>query len=243
MKKLLYLFTVLCAVSCLAQTGEHQFVVSEGVLTNELKKEINDLKSRHIPLYEDEKYVVRKTCGGEWGGSVWFKNKSTGIEYSADATCPVSVNKLDSKYYVTASLAHLTGSCRVLEISEPDSMAIFKMPPPRSKKGRKKLYYVGDGESNSEKGTKTLSEKYGLLAKGSFLYHDELYHIVGTHSRLFVAKIQDQEFSEVKVITTEDTFTYDDHIVRTKDGHLMIPIKAGYLDVFENRIVILRPAR
>lgn len=44
---------------------------------------ISDLKLpvSKVPIYEDDKYIVRRTCAGEFGGTVWFKNKQTGLEW------------------------------------------------------------------------------------------------------------------------------------------------------------------
>ena len=57
-------------------------------------------------LLEDRLYVVTSTCSGEFGGSVHFTNKKTGISRSAAACCVRSVNKLKGKYYVSNSLSH-----------------------------------------------------------------------------------------------------------------------------------------
>ena len=233
-------FAILFSISSCGQPSEAQFIVSEAVLTDELKQEIEVLKKRASLLYEDEDYSVRGTCSGEWGGSIWFKNKKTGIEYSSEATCPVSVNKLNGTYYVTASLGHMSGSCEVLEITQPDSMEVFRMPQPRKKHGKKTLYYVGDTESKSTRGIRKIVDKFDMLVLGSFVFQGELFHIVTDDNKTYVATIRGQEFSELKIITTENIFTYDQTVVRTSKRHLMIPIKGGYLDVFENQIVILK---
>lgn len=45
------------------------------------------------PLFEDDKFIVASTCSGEWGGSVYFKDKRTKKVYTAQATCVVNVKK------------------------------------------------------------------------------------------------------------------------------------------------------
>jgi hypothetical protein len=121
-------FTI-CSVS-FGQTRK-LFEVNEVLIKDSTQfKTERDFIKRDTAFFEDETYLVRKTCSGEWGGTIWFKNKISGIEYSCEATCPVIVNKLNGKYYVTSTLAHMFGFSEVIEISRPDSMAVFKLPEP-----------------------------------------------------------------------------------------------------------------
>ena len=41
-------------------------------------------------FYEDENYKVRETCSGEWGGTIYFKDKKTNLETAASATCVIN---------------------------------------------------------------------------------------------------------------------------------------------------------
>lgn len=232
--------TLLIPVASFAQNTDSLFEVSKGVLAPDVRTKIEKQKKTQLNLYEDGNYIVRATCSGEWGGSIWFKNKGTGIEYSASATCPVSVNKINDKYYVTNSLAHLSGSCEILEISQPDSMEIFQLPPPRKQKGKKVYRFVGDDESKSRQGTRKVIDSHSTLALGSFVLNGDLFHIITDDHETFVARIVNQKFEKVKFITSEQIFTYDDKIVTTEDGHIFLPISGGYLEVFENRIAILK---
>ena len=239
MRATIYLiWTFLLPTVSIGQTTD-LFKVSEGIITDSLRSQIEAWKKSKPTFYEDEVYLVSKTCSGEWGGTVKFKNKMTGIEYASSATCPISVNKISNIYYVTNSLGHLSGSCEVLEIRRPDSMKIFKIPPPRKIKG-KKVFYVGDDESNSTKGTKKLIGNYGMLILGSFLFRGNLFHIVRNDKETYIATIENEKFKSIKFLTNQNTFTYDNEIMKTKDGHLLIPISGGYLDIFNNEVTILR---
>lgn len=60
--------------------------------------------------------LVSKSCRGEFGGTIKFKSKKTGIEYCCASTCPVVVNKVSGKYIVTNTLAHMRGFSELIEI-------------------------------------------------------------------------------------------------------------------------------
>src|ERR1700754_453671 len=50
------------------------------------------------PIFEDENYVVASTCSGEFGGTIYFKDKKTNKVYESSATCVVSVKKNKNRY-------------------------------------------------------------------------------------------------------------------------------------------------
>lgn len=201
-------------------------------------------KNRYPGFFEDEKYKVTRTCSGEWGGSIWFKNKQGGITRSCEATCPVCVNKLNGKYYVTATLAHLSGFSEILEIDHPDSMRIFKMPKPRRIRGKKFVRYVGDSESKSRRGARVLVDSVGILTLGSFPYQGRLYYIVTDFKKTFVAKITADRFVTLDTVSSVSLWTYDPTMTRTVDDHYVMffanSAAMGYIDIFENKIAVYR---
>lgn len=221
------------------------FVINE-VFTQDssLYKTERDFIKQDTVFFEDENYTVRKTCSGEWGGTIWFKNKVTGIEYSCEATCPVIVNKVNGKYIVTSTLAHMIGFSKVIEINNPDSMAVFKLPEPRQKKGKRKLYYIGDDESKSKKGTNILVDSVRVITIATFPYNDQLFHIVTDFKKTFISKIENNRFVTVDTISNTSILTYDPEVIRTIDGHYIVffgnSVTKGYIDIFENKINVFR---
>ena len=242
-KTILIFWILFCSVNAICQT-DRIFHISEGVITTSLQKEIDSLKNLNAIFYEDNQYLVTRTCSGEWGGTVKFENKKTGKVYACSATCAVSVHKIDRKYYVTSTLAHGSGSCEVIEITDPEEMEIYKATKPRKVKG-KKVKYVGDDESKSNYGTKKLIDSYGKMILGSFVFEGHFFHIVKERKRDFkhqlsIAKIENGEFKIAQIITHEDVFTYDRNVLKFNNGRIMIPIKGGYLDIYGNEIKILK---
>ena len=160
-------------------------------------KKIKDFIRHDTIFYQDEKYSVRKTCRGEWGGTVWFKSKISGIEYSCEATCPVIINKIDEKYIVTNYSAHGCGGSDIIEIEFPDSMDIFKQPEPRIEKRRRKIINYGnyshEFESKSRKGTKLVIDTNCVMILLSFPFQEQLYHIVRDSKILYLSQIKNNK--------------------------------------------------
>jgi len=194
-------------------------------------------------FFEDDSYLVRSTCSGEWGGTIWFKNKKTGIEYSCSATCPVVVNKINGKYIVTCTLAHLSGSTEILEIENPDSMSIFRLPEPRQKKGKKLLRYVGDDESKSTIGAKKILDCVGVQTLASFPIDGKLYHVITNFHETFLSTIENQEFTTIDTLLKRSIWTYGPRVIKTPDNHYVVFFSNsktnGYLDIIEDKIKII----
>lgn len=229
-------------ITCNGQTNK-QFVIKKFIDSNRVLSMIKDVKVDKDNIFEDSVYIVSKSCSGEWGGTIKFKNKQTGIEYSAASTCPVVVNKLNNKYYITNTLAHMGGFSEILEISHPDSLEIFKLPKPRSKKGKTVIRYVGDDESKTTKGTRKLLDSIGILTLASFPYQEKLFHIVTNFEKTFLAKIENNKFVTIDAISDKDIRTYDPEVFKTKDNHFIVLFSnqdvKGYFDIFENKILVL----
>lgn len=230
--------------SCLGQSNK-QFVIKEFIKNDSLpNRNRADYKGDGPNIYDDEKYIVSKTCSGEWGGTIKFKNKKSGIEYSAASTCPVVVNKLDGKYYITNTLAHLSGFSEILEISNPDSMTVYELPKPRKKKGKKILRYVGDDESKSTKGTKQLVDSIGVLTLASFPYNGHLYHIVTDFRKTFLATVENNKFVTIDTVSNESIWTYNPEAFKTEENHLLVFFDnneaKGYLEIWNNQIMVVR---
>jgi hypothetical protein len=215
-------------------------------------KNSTDFDRLDTAFFQDENYYVRRTCSGEWGGSIWFKNKKTGIEYSCAATCPVGVNKVENKYVVTTSLCHFQCYSSVFEIENPDSMNIFQTPEQErvisrwgwqkrrwQKWGFRKLYYAyhaGDHESKSRKGTNNIVDTIGVNILLSFPYKEQLYHIVSDGNKLYLSSLVNRKLSTIDTIYdglqnfykyenengTKIRISYSTKSFKTKDNHYVV---------------------
>jgi hypothetical protein len=242
MKGLLLILILVFASSCF---GQETFIISETISIDSFSK-LDKVKFKidKNNIFEDSIYIVSKSCSGEWGGSVKFKNKRSGIVYSAAATCPVTVTKLNGSYIVTNTLAHLRGSTEIIEIRNPDAMTVFELPKSRKKKGNVIVRYVGDDESKSTKGIQPFVDSIGVLTLATFPFHEHLYHIVTDFEKTYLTKVIDGNFVSLETISNESLWTYNPEVFVTLDKHYIVFFDnekaSGYLDVFENKIKVVR---
>lgn len=228
MKRLyLILFLFIAYFHVLAQSKDI-FKVQQTVI-----KENNGgrFKSANPNFYEDEDYVVQKTCMGEFGGIVIFKNKKTGIAYYCGATCPVIVNKMNGKYIVSNTLLHLSGFSEVIQIDNPAALQVLKPGKPTIGEG-------GNIEAGSTKGRKQVLDTMGVLILVSFPYEGELYHITTDFKNTYISKIEGNKFVNIGLVANESFWSYRAEVIQTKENHYVIFFgnNKGYLDIFGDQI-------
>ena len=195
-------------------------------------------------LYQDSSYIVSRTCSGEFGGTIIFSNRHTGVRYAAESSCPVAVNKVRGVYYVTSTLAHMLGRTRVLEIANPDSMAAHVSPQVVDELGRPRNMIIGEHESESTQGTQTLVDSVGVLTLASFVFDDELYHIVTALNHTDVAIVRGNRLVRVCSLSDASLHTYSPEMIVTDDGHVRVWFSnsktEGVLDIYGNQITVRR---
>lgn len=244
MNRLIFLLTIILTSNCFGQ-DRSKFVINEFINNDSINKlDRSQFKVNQNNIFEDSFFIVSKSCSGEWGGTIKFKDKKTGIEYSAASTCPVVVNKLNGKYYITNTLAHLRGFSELLEIADPKALTVFELPKPRKRKGRKIFRYVGDNESKSTKGTNQLIDSIGILTIATFPFQGQLYHIVTDYEKTYLTKIVDGKYETIDTISSQGLWTYDPEVFTTADNHYVIFFDnsdaKGYYDIYENNITVVR---
>jgi uncharacterized protein YegJ (DUF2314 family) len=157
------------------------------------------------PIFEDDKFIVTSSCSGEWGGSIYFKDKKNNKIYTSIATCVVSVKKLKNSYNVTATLAHLSGFSNVFDVDDPKSLKPYKKDTFKGKK----VIYVGDNESKSTKGTKQLVDSVGVETPVSFIYKDQLFYLLSKRNETFITNIQNNRFIILDKLSDVSIWSYN----------------------------------
>jgi hypothetical protein len=185
-----------------------------------------ELFSKDSAFYEDQEYIVLQTCNGEWGGSVVFKNKVTGLRYYCAADCPVMVSKLNGSYYITASLSHMGNTTSIIEIRNPKKLK------PEIPTGKKRL--VTDHDP-SMIGSVILADTVGIYTLVSFTLEGELYHVISDDEKGYVAIVKNGKFEIVQKLT-DYYLSNDKYIPRiTADGHCQLYFESrtgfGYIDI------------
>lgn len=206
------------------------------------KKEKSNFFNKNEIFYEDADYIVTRTCSGEWGGSIWFKNKMNGIEYSCKAVCPVAVNLIHGKYFVTNSLAHLDQYySEIIEIRNPELMTVFKPSEPIEIKGGLEYRHTGDLETKSRKGIKVVWSESGIMSICSFQYKGKLYNIMSKNGKTFLTTIKDNKLKILNQILEEQIWHSDTY--KDEKGNLIIPFENdkinGYIEIKGNLIKII----
>jgi hypothetical protein len=56
-----------------------------------------------LPVFEDDNWEITSVCNGEFGGTIYLKNKLTGVVTTNHAGCPGVINKLNDSFFVNIS--------------------------------------------------------------------------------------------------------------------------------------------
>lgn len=237
MRKLSYVLLLLSLINC--KNKSSVFEVKINHVSKNIIDELKHLKEEETNfsglLYKDEKYEVWKSCSGEWGGTVYFKNLQNEIVHYAVATCPVSVNKINGEYYVSNSLAHMQGFSKILEIADPEKMETTKKIP---------VYHpdiiTREYESESTLGTKKILDSTRVLIISSFVYNKKLYSIISDidGKKTTISELKNNRFETVSELP-EKIFYSEPIIVKKADNHLKLYFQhpqKGILEIRDNKI-------
>jgi len=170
-------------------------------------------KKENRPLYSDTAYEVTSTCSGEWGGTVYFINRKTGKKFACSATCPIMINRTDTSYIVTASLAHLMGSTEILEIPSPDQMQVYNYKP-----SKRRVKYAGENESTSRQGVKVLIDSMRVFTIGSYPIEGEILHVVTNFDQTYICRIRNGAFEVIQQLAESSFWSYRNQGWCSKDG-------------------------
>lgn len=196
------------------------------------KNRIENIKKENFNFYEDDLYICSKSCAGEFGGRVRFKNKLTGNESYIKATCPLIINKIDRNYYLSNTIRHLAGSSSVLQISNPDSLNEVEIY---------QSIYPWDFLPN--KIVEELLDTTGVIILLSFPYDKQLFHIISDYSEIYLAKIENKSIEKITTLSNQYPFTNTTEIIITNHNHFIVPLRwkrnKGHLDVVDNKIMVI----
>lgn len=186
-------------------------------------------------LYKDKEYDIWKSCSGEWGGTIYFRNKQTEKIHYAIATCPISVNKINGKYYVSNSLNHMYGSSDILEISDPEKMETTSEIPAYDPDIITREY-----EAKSHQGTNKLIDSSGVLIVTSFTYNKKLYSILSNieNTKTTVSELKDNKFYTVAELPVR-LFETQPIIIREAENYQKLYFQnpqKGVLEIKDNKI-------
>ena len=165
------------------------------------------------PFFEDERFIVRTCCVGEFGGAIFFTDKKTRRVYSCPSTCATIINKINGSYYVTNSLAHMSGSTEILKIVNPTKL--YELNADSLKNGCNwymQFVTLEDDYAEMKKfeiGTQKILDTIGVLTTTSFIFNNQLYHINTDFQKTFISKIQGDSLLLVDSIFNKPLWSYE----------------------------------
>lgn len=140
-------------------------------------------------FYEDDKFYVYPGCAGEFGGSIFFRDKQNGKTYSYFATCPLQVLKQDAAYIICNSMDHMYGSSSFLKIKDPTQLFLLEDEVQKTSD----IWYMNVDSLKdirnwpSISGVSDYAHAVGVLTLVSYQYLDKLYSIQYTDSSMYIA--------------------------------------------------------
>jgi hypothetical protein len=151
-----------------------------------IKSEWKEVKKVDDRVFEDNNYYATFLDFGEFGGTLWFKNKQTGIEYEM-ASGPPIINKLNGKYYVSTAK-------KVIEIENP-AMLNRAAQDSTYEIIKNKKWSMG---SRSMKGAKVIFidsvysnfRDYKFYIASSYVINNELKFVIVDSNSVYTAEIK-----------------------------------------------------
>jgi hypothetical protein len=214
---------ILSTYSCQSKTDFK--IVNNIISEKEFRKKEIEIKSKMDSIfYKDDIYTVFKQCHGEWGGIIVFENNETKKKFASISTCPISVQKMNNKYIVTNTLAHLSGVSYILEIENPEKLD---------------TYNEKFNKNTSENGTKKILDAFGTLTLTSFVYNNQLLFITTDFKKTYLSRINNSKFENLLEIKNEGIWCYNPETINYKDHKYIFFVNhenKGYFDIFQNKI-------
>lgn len=191
------LLFLLMLINCNKEPKVFEFTTE--TVDKNIVQELKQIKNQkpYGLVFQDEKYEVWNSCSGEWGGTIYFKNKHNGEIRYAQSTCTASVNKISDKYYISNASTHLYERSSILEIINPEKMELTLKLPPFHPEIETREY-----ETKSNLGTKTIVDSVGVSILTSFVYKNNLYSILKNYKNdlITISKVENYKFKTVQIL-------------------------------------------
>lgn len=163
--------------------------------------------------YKDNNYKIIGRCNGEFGGELLFLGKDTTKVFYLLCTCPLMVNYINNKYYITSALAHMNGLGKVTEISDPKTL--ISVPIDSLCLNWKSNYFKGKNpreiyEKLSKQGN-VLIDTCGVIFNLFYPYKKHNFVIYSNHKKTYLGEILNKKIIpldtlvDIRIYTTDDT--------------------------------------
>lgn len=155
-------------------------------------------------LFEDDEFIIYGDCNGEWGGTVYFYEKTTSKTFFSESTCTNSVIKTENGYEVLAHLGHSFGSSEIKLIKDPRKLTLAKSTEINTRIKGEALGYTDKSNAFDKK-----LDFYGVQIFSSFINKDKELYIVHLSDLTFIAEIKNNEIEIVNPLFFSDLYTHN----------------------------------
>lgn len=163
---------------------------------------------RPLKFFEDEAFEVFSACYGEWGGTIFFKDKQTGQFYEAMAACAKVMNKLDGSYYLTTNGGIV------------ENAIIYRIQDPRKLEKSQGLGQLEQMEgSQAQAGLETYFAARNMPNFISFVADGALFHLYANGGRPVVGKVEAGAFKPLGIFDFPFEPKFCQHL---KNGKLLL---------------------
>ncbi len=201
----------------------------------------------NIPIYEDDEFLVRTCCGGEFGGAIYFKEKKTRKTYSCEATCLAGIQKINGSFYLTSSLPHFSGMSKVFKIKNPRNLYEIKK---KSQLEDCSWYDIYPEDYRQEikhpfgydKGYEILLDTLDINIIGSFTKKSQLYQIYSDRKNTYLGYIKRRKLNAIDTLLNKTAYSgnvrdikHNSNIfpVNSRDFQGLIIIKGKQIKIIE----------
>lgn len=197
----------------MAQSGNNKFIWNNEEWIK--LKESNPLK-KQPKLYDDSEFIVYSDCFGEWGGTIYFYERSTSKIYFTESTCANTVIKSDKGYEILAHLGHMIGSSELKIVSDPRTLTLLKNKHKNRNKNGEALGY-------SDKSSAFIKnfDLYGIQILSLFMHNNQKLYVVNQSDLTFLATINKDQIEIVHPLFFNDLYTHNPVTTQYEDATLV----------------------
>lgn len=185
--------------------------------------------------YSDDQFLVYGYCFGEFGGALMFQDKDLlDSIYFLECTCPVMIDKRQEGYYITESLAHMSGSGKVQFFKSPKELVTVHLDSLRTEWALKKYPDLTENEITNilENQGMVLIDTIGLTFSMFFPYHNENYLIFSDQINTYLGLLTTDGLRTLDTLLNLPTWRYNEPLNDKINGyyHYNFQRRSGFSD-------------
>jgi hypothetical protein len=158
--------------------------------------------------YEDKNFEIYSSCAGEWGGFLYFVDKKNrdNIHYLS-STCPLMVDFRDNNYFITETLAHMSGFAQISKLKNPREL-------PKVVKNKK----LDDESSKFDIFKEIILDTIGITANVFYPKNSKNYLIYSQYDTTYLGEVLNKRIISKEILLNHGTWSYGNKTNKIKNG-------------------------